>query len=78
MVSTLVIRQEAQQTIQRQDTGFMIFVQTQVPGNLAQSLYQIGRTWHDTKRDDPSALKSPMRVVLYQHFIETIKDRSGP
>ena len=64
MVSTLVIRQEAQQATQRQDTGFMIFVQTRAPGNLAQSARQIGKTWHDTKRDNPTALKSPMRVVL--------------
>ncbi|CAE7840736.1 Pol [Symbiodinium sp. CCMP2592] len=75
MVSTLVIRQEVQQNIQRQDTGFMVFVQTQVPDNLAQSMYQIGKTWHDTKRDNPTALRHPMRVTLYQHFVQTIKER---
>ncbi|CAE6973150.1 Pol [Symbiodinium sp. CCMP2592] len=75
MVSTLVIRQEVQQNIQRQDTGFMVFVQTQVPDNLAQSMFQIGKTWHDTKRDNPTALRHPMRVTLYQHFVQTIKER---
>ena len=61
MISTLVLRQESQQTIHHQDTGFMLFIQTSAPRNIAQSLYQIGQTWQSTKRDNPTALKSLMR-----------------
>ncbi|CAE7828545.1 Pol [Symbiodinium sp. CCMP2592] len=75
IMKTLVLRQETQQTIMRQDTGFMVFVQTNAPGNLAQSLYRIGQQWNTMKREDPTALQSPMRVVLYQHLLETIKDK---
>ncbi|CAE6968363.1 unnamed protein product, partial [Symbiodinium sp. CCMP2456] len=75
LLSTLVLRQEAQRSITRQDTGFMIFVQTRTPQNLGQSLYHIGQAWHKKKREGPAALSSPMRVVLYQHLLEVIKDR---
>ncbi|CAE6930547.1 unnamed protein product, partial [Symbiodinium sp. CCMP2456] len=75
LLSTMVLRQETQQTILRQDTGFMIFVQTRTLQNLGQSLYHIGQAWHKAKRDDPQSLKAPMRVVLYQHFLEVIRDR---
>ncbi|CAE7752443.1 unnamed protein product [Symbiodinium sp. CCMP2456] len=75
LLSSLVIRHEAQQTIQRQDTGFMVFIQTRTPENMAQALYQIGQQWHSTKQNNPDLLKAPMRVVLYQHFIESVKEK---
>ena len=59
MISTLVLRQESQQTIHHQDTGFMLFIQTSAPRNIAQSLYQIGQTWQSTKRGQPHGPEVP-------------------
>ena len=52
----------------------MLFVQTGAQTHLAQSLFSIGQKWHATKKEDPSALQAPMRVVLSQHTVETIKE----
>ncbi|CAE7632215.1 unnamed protein product, partial [Symbiodinium sp. CCMP2456] len=73
MLSRLVLRQEAQQTILRQDSGFMLFIQARTQGNLAQELHKIGQAWHTTKKENPEALRAPMRVVLYQHFLSVVK-----
>ena len=31
-----------------------------------------GEQWHQTKRDHPEQLKSPMRVVMFQHLLESV------
>eukprot|EP00439_Symbiodinium_sp_Y106_P064947 s2123_g10.t1 len=59
MLTTSVIRQEAQQLSSRQDTAFMIFAQTHVPDSLARSMFQVGQAWHAKKKDDPASLSAP-------------------
>ncbi|CAE7893498.1 hypothetical protein AK812_SmicGene24821 [Symbiodinium microadriaticum] len=75
MLTTLVLRQEIQLSVSRQDTAYVVFIKTQGQNNLAQSLYSIGDQWHQMKQSSPEKLRAPMRSVLFQHFIETIKLR---
>ncbi|CAE7936262.1 unnamed protein product, partial [Symbiodinium necroappetens] len=75
MLTTLVLRQEIQLSVSRQDTAYVVFIKTQGQDNLAQSLYCIGDQWHQMKQSSPEKLKAPMRAVLFQHFVETIKLR---
>ena len=42
MMATLVLRHEAQHSIHKQDTSYVIFLKTDVPNNLAVFFYQIG------------------------------------
>ena len=72
MLTTLVLRQEIQQGISKQDTSFVLFLDTRGPRNLATSLYKMGETWHATKRDHPDRLTAPMRVILFQHLLEAV------
>ncbi|CAE7942990.1 eff [Symbiodinium necroappetens] len=72
MLTTLVLRQEVQMNIYKQDTAFVLFVGSQGPGNLAQSLYGIGETWRQTKEHKPEQVKAPMRVIMFQHVLETV------
>ncbi|CAE7633009.1 unnamed protein product [Symbiodinium sp. CCMP2592] len=72
LLTTIVLRQEVQLNIFRQDTAYVMFLQAQGPGNLAQSLYAVGSGWHHTKEQSPEQLTSPMRVVLLQHVLERV------
>ncbi|CAE7309844.1 unnamed protein product [Symbiodinium sp. KB8] len=75
MPTTLVIRQEIQQGISKQDTSFVLFLDTRGPHNLATSLYKMGETWHATKRDHPDRLTAPTRVILFQHLLEAVLNK---
>ena len=75
MLTTLVLRQEVQLSVCRQDTAYVVFIKTQGRDNLAQSLYAIGQKWHQLKQSSPEKLTAPMRSVLFQHFVETIKQK---
>ncbi|CAE7801944.1 Crnkl1 [Symbiodinium sp. CCMP2592] len=72
LLTTIVLRQEVQLNIFHQDTAYVMFLQAQGPGNLAQSLYAVGSGWHRTKEQSPEQLTSPMRVVLFQHVLERV------
>ncbi|CAE7457309.1 unnamed protein product, partial [Symbiodinium sp. CCMP2456] len=43
--------------------------------SLARSLYVIGEQWHRTQSENPDQLKAPLRVIMFQHFIEMTKVR---
>ncbi|CAE7570542.1 unnamed protein product, partial [Symbiodinium necroappetens] len=75
MLSTLVLRQEVQMNVSRQDTAYVIFIQTHNSDSLAMSLFRIGEQWRQTKIEKPEQLNAPMRVVMFQHFISTVRDR---
>ncbi|OLP99941.1 hypothetical protein AK812_SmicGene17421 [Symbiodinium microadriaticum] len=75
MLTTLVLRQEVQLSVRRQDTAYVVFIKTHGQDNLAQSLYAIGQKWHQLKQSSPEKLTAPMRSVLFQHFVETIKQK---
>ncbi|CAE7285672.1 unnamed protein product, partial [Symbiodinium microadriaticum] len=75
MLTTLVLRQEVQLSVCRQDTAYVVFIKTHGQDNLAQSLYAIGQKWHQLKQSSPEKLTAPMRSVLFQHFVETIKQK---
>ncbi|CAE7827460.1 unnamed protein product [Symbiodinium sp. CCMP2456] len=72
MLATLVLRQEIQQNVSKQDTSFVLFLDTRGPHNIATSLYKMGETWVNTKREHPERLKAPLRVILFQHLIEVV------
>ncbi|CAE6942520.1 unnamed protein product [Symbiodinium sp. CCMP2592] len=75
MVTTLVIRQEIQQNICRLDSGYMLFIQTTAPESLALSTYKVGLAWHQMKQSTPEKLTQPMRVVLFQHLLTTVRGK---
>ena len=75
MLTTLVLRQEIQLSVSSQGTAYVVFIKTQGQDNLAQSLYNIGQRWHQMKQSSPEKLTAPMRSVLFQHFVETIKNK---
>ncbi|CAE7401839.1 eff [Symbiodinium sp. CCMP2456] len=75
MLTTLVIRQEIQQNVSKQDTSFVLFLDTRGPHNIATSLYKMGETWVNTKRDHPERLHAPLRVILFQHLIEVVLNK---
>ena len=75
MLTTLVLRQEIQQSIGKQDTAFVLFIDTRGPKNLATGLCKMGKTWQTTKRDHPDRLTAPMRAILFQHLLETVLQR---
>ena len=75
MVVMLPLRHESQHCISRIDSGFVAFLRTDVPQNLATSTYQVAQVWHDTKTKTPERLNAPMRAVLMQHLIKTVLER---
>ena len=53
----------------------LVFVRTDIPGNLASILYEAGKAWNDLKASNPEKLEAPMRVILFQKFLVTVKAR---
>ena len=49
MLTTLVLRQEVQLNIHKQDTAYVLFLNTQGQDSMAGSLFHIGAQWHKTK-----------------------------
>ncbi|CAE7827973.1 unnamed protein product [Symbiodinium sp. CCMP2592] len=75
MMANMILRQEAQILIQRQDTAFVVFMQTQMEDSVAKSTYTLAQKWHAMKAKEPEKLSSPMRVLLFQHFIKTVIEK---
>ena len=75
MLTNLVIRQEDQLNINRQDTAFVLFVRADVQGSLAVSTFNIAKQWKQTKESNPEALKMPMRATLLQNIMLTVAAR---
>ena len=72
LLSTVMLRYEDQLAIQKQDTSYVVFIQTGFPDSLAVSTHRIAQTWHSMKTTTPEKLEAPMRVLLFQHFIKTV------
>ncbi|CAE6921908.1 usp-46, partial [Symbiodinium sp. CCMP2456] len=72
MIAKLVIRHEHQIMIGRQDSGFVVFIQTGVPESLAKTTHMMAQSWHNMKANTPEKLTSPMRVILFQHLVKTV------
>ncbi|CAE7770501.1 unnamed protein product, partial [Symbiodinium necroappetens] len=75
LLTTLVLRHDNALNILAQDQTYMIFVRTDIPGNLASILYEAGKAWNDLKASNPEKLEAPMRVILFQKFLVTVKAR---
>ncbi|CAE7938865.1 unnamed protein product [Symbiodinium sp. KB8] len=58
-----------------QDKSFMIFVRTDVEGNLGAILYEAGQRWNELKTTSPEKLTAPMRVILIQKLLSVVVDR---
>ena len=72
ILTTMMLRHEAQFAIQRQDTAYVVFIQTGFPESVAVSTYRIAQNWHAMKTATPEKLEAPMRAILFQHFIKTV------
>ncbi|CAE7191337.1 unnamed protein product [Symbiodinium microadriaticum] len=75
LLTTLVLRHDNALNILAQDQTYMIFVRTDIPGNLASILYEAGKAWNDLKASNPEKLEAPMRVILFQKLLFTVKAR---
>ena len=75
MLTTLVLRQEVQLNIHKQDTAYVLFLNTQGQDSMAGSLFHIGAQWHKTKSEDPTKLTAPVRVIMFQHLIKRTQER---
>ena len=53
MPATMVLRQEAQFLIQKQDTSFVLFIQTHLEHSVAKSTLEIAQKWHEMKAAHP-------------------------
>ena len=62
-------------SIQKQDTSYVVFIQSGFPDSLAVSTHRIAQTWHSMKTATPEKLEAPMRVLLFQHFIKTVLNK---
>ncbi|OLP80660.1 hypothetical protein AK812_SmicGene38899 [Symbiodinium microadriaticum] len=72
MLTTMMLRHEAQFAIQKQDTSYVVFIQTGFPNSVAVSTHRIAQNWHAMKTATPEKLEAPMRAILFQHFIKTV------
>ena len=75
LLTALVLRHESQHCINRLDTGFVIFLQADIPNSVAVSTYRMAQRWHAVKNQTPEQLEAPMRTTLLQHLLVTVKDR---
>ena len=75
LLTTLVLRHESQHCINRLDTGYVVFLKTALPDNLATSTYTMAQKWHALKTKEPEKLEAPMRAVLLQHLFVTVKTK---
>ena len=75
MLTTLILRQEVQLNISKQDTSYVVFINTKEPQSLAHRLHGVGVQWHKLKQEAPDQITSPMRIVMFQHFIEVVQTR---
>eukprot|EP00439_Symbiodinium_sp_Y106_P014883 s9371_g2.t1 len=75
LLSTLVLRHESQHCINRLDTGYVVFLKTDLPDNLATSTYMMAQKWHALKTKEPEELEAPTRMVLLQHLFMTVKTK---
>ncbi|CAE7939737.1 unnamed protein product, partial [Symbiodinium necroappetens] len=67
-MATVVLRHEDQLSILKQSTGMVAFLGTAPPLTVIPLLQQVGDQWRTTKESDPTALKHPIRLVLFQAF----------
>ncbi|OLP74534.1 hypothetical protein AK812_SmicGene45890 [Symbiodinium microadriaticum] len=60
MLTTMMLRHEAQFAIQKQDTSYVVFIQTGFPDSVAVSTHRIAQNWHAMKTATPEKLEAPM------------------
>ncbi|CAE7232435.1 unnamed protein product [Symbiodinium necroappetens] len=75
LLTSLVLRHDNALNIVAQDQTYMIFVRTDIPGNLASILYEAGKAWNEVKASNPEKLDAPMRVILFQKLLVTVMAR---
>ena len=67
-------RHEDQQSIQRQDTAFLLFFKTDGEGSVVKVLWELSQAWKAQKQE-PASLSQPMRVVLFQAVLTELFGR---
>ncbi|CAE7564693.1 unnamed protein product [Symbiodinium sp. CCMP2592] len=76
ILTALILRHESQHCLHRLDTGFVIFLKTDVPANVATSTFKLAKQWHAIKSETPEKLEAPMRTTLLQHLLVTVQERA--
>ena len=59
----------------KQDTSFVLFIQTHLEHSVAKSTFEVAQKWHVMKATTPERLESPMRVLLFQHLIQQVTQK---
>ncbi|CAE7821759.1 Pol [Symbiodinium sp. CCMP2592] len=75
MLTTVVIRQEDQLQLFRQDSAYILFMETSAPLAILPQLYALGQTWSEKKAKDPASPGLPLRVVLLGCLLKQIELR---
>ena len=74
-MATVLLRHEDQLNILKQSTAMVAFLGTAPPLTIVPTLHKVGEQWRATKEADPTALKHPIRLVLFQALIMELKQR---
>ena len=74
-MARLVLRHEDSLSIAASENGYMLFIKANGPASILPGLYQAGQEWKKKKEEDPSSLKLPLRVILFQLMIRELIDR---
>ncbi|CAE7189352.1 unnamed protein product, partial [Symbiodinium sp. CCMP2456] len=74
-MATVLLRHEDQLNILKQSTAMVAFLGTAPLLTIVPTLHKVGEQWRATKEADPTALKHPIRLVLFQALIMELKQR---
>ena len=75
MLTTLVIRQQDQLQLFRQDSAYVLFMKTSAPLAILPQLFNLGQAWNAKKAKDPASPGLPLRVVLLGGLLQQIEQR---
>ena len=75
MLTTLVIRQQDQLQLSRQDSAYVLFMKTSAPLAILPQLFNLGQAWNAKKAKDPASPGLPLRVVLLGGLLQQLEQR---
>ncbi|CAE7553320.1 unnamed protein product [Symbiodinium sp. CCMP2592] len=74
-LARLALRHEDQFSIDRTESGFILFLQTQGVLSMVPELVKVSEVWKQTKTDKPEEITLPLRAVLLQHLLTVMTQR---
>ena len=62
-------------SIDRCESGFMLFLQAQGMLSLVPDLFQVTQVWKKAKAEQPETINLPLRAVLLKHILDVLLTR---